>query len=389
MGTFGGRIRQVRTLSAWLALATLVAAAEATARDSGMAAAATGGIAKAPAAKAPADKSPDRPAATAAQGAAARGLASSAGGAGDARERVNPDAWAADEIVRAQALCAQVLERIEAVVMPLEPIKDGECGTPAPVLLFTVGRNPEVVVSPPPTLTCDMVAALADWLEQDLQPAARRLLGAPVIKIEAMSSYSCRNAYGRRMSRLSEHGRANALDIRRFVTASLHADVLEGWGPTERDIRAAQVAAEKAAAEAAAKLAANQPKGGAEPASGNPPPGAPVAAPATAAHPALAGQRLDTLVEALAAPVAKGTVRAATSGMGFGFSAPSRLNGPKPRDAAPAAPEKIDARALFLRGAHQSACRRFGTVLGPEANEAHRNHLHIDLAVRATSSYCE
>ena len=34
-----------------------------------------------------------------------------------------------------------------------------------------------------------------------------------------MSSYSCRNAYGRAEGRLSEHGKVNALDIAGFVTA--------------------------------------------------------------------------------------------------------------------------------------------------------------------------
>ncbi|HMP56272.1 MAG TPA: extensin family protein, partial [Novosphingobium sp.] len=33
----------------------------------------------------------------------------------------------------------------------------------------------------------------------------------------------------------------------------------------------------------------------------------------------------------------------------------------------------------FLRVVHQSACKRFGTVLGPDYNAAHRDHLHIEL----------
>ena len=32
----------------------------------------------------------------------------------------------------------------------------------------------------------------------------------------------------------------------------------------------------------------------------------------------------------------------------------------------------------FLRVVHASACRRFGTVLGPEYNEAHQNHFHLE-----------
>lgn len=32
----------------------------------------------------------------------------------------------------------------------------------------------------------------------------------------------------------------------------------------------------------------------------------------------------------------------------------------------------------FLRDVHKSACRYFGTVLGPEYNAAHANHFHLD-----------
>lgn len=39
----------------------------------------------------------------------------------------------------------------------------------------------------------------------------------------------------------------------------------------------------------------------------------------------------------------------------------------------------------FLRTVHDSACKRFGTVLGPDYNAAHRNHLHLELG---GSAYC-
>lgn len=39
----------------------------------------------------------------------------------------------------------------------------------------------------------------------------------------------------------------------------------------------------------------------------------------------------------------------------------------------------------FLRVIHSSACKRFGTVLGPEYNEAHRDHFHLESGGK---SYC-
>ena len=47
-----------------------------------------------------------------------------------------------------------------------------------------------------------------------------------------------------------------------------------------------------------------------------------------------------------------------------------------------------DARERqFLRLVQQSACRRFGTVLGPDYNAAHRDHLHVEGVIEG-SSYC-
>lgn len=51
-----------------------------------------------------------------------------------------------------------------------------------------------------------------------------------------------------------------------------------------------------------------------------------------------------------------------------------------------------DAKARFLRLAHDAACGTFTTVLGPEANAAHANHFHLDLSCHGkTCSYriCE
>lgn len=44
----------------------------------------------------------------------------------------------------------------------------------------------------------------------------------------------------------------------------------------------------------------------------------------------------------------------------------------------------------FLRRLHQSACNRFGTVLGPDYDSAHANHFHFDMArsMKDGSAYC-
>lgn len=47
--------------------------------------------------------------------------------------------------------------------------------------------------------------------------------------------------------------------------------------------------------------------------------------------------------------------------------------------------EGTEAERLFLRTVHRSVCRRFGTVLGPDYNAAHRDHLHIE---EGSGSFC-
>ena len=137
-----------------------------------------------------------------------------------------------------------------------------ECGTAAPMRLVSIGSNPQIAFSPPPALTCDMIAALHRWLQRDVQPLARKHLGAPVVSVATMSSYSCRNAYGRKNGRLSEHGRANALDIGAFVTAKGQTTmVVADWGPIAREIAAQAAAAQKQREAEAAAAAARQKNG--------------------------------------------------------------------------------------------------------------------------------
>jgi hypothetical protein len=296
------------------------------------------------------------------------------------------ETYAPQDIAAAKAHCAAVMQGLDAVAVPEEPIRQGNCGSAAPVQLISIGRSPQVTFNPPAIVTCDMVAALATWLKNDLQPAARRHLGSPLAKIETMSSYSCRNAYGRKRGNLSEHGRANALDIRSFVTAAqAESEVLAHWGPTTREVRA-QVAAAKAAAD---KAVAERAIASAKlPLRSTVPPGAPETTPNTGTSVAGAVGTMIGSVPGIAARLPG--IKSDTS---LSWTPPSRLGGPKPADKSTTETAKQAGnhagRTQFLREAHTSACRIFGTVLGPEANDAHKNHFHVDMAERAGGHFCE
>ena len=47
--------------------------------------------------------------------------------------------------------------------------------------------------------------------------------------------------------------------------------------------------------------------------------------------------------------------------------------------------EGTPAERKFLQVIHKSACKRFGTVLGPDYNSAHQNHFHLEATGKA---YC-
>lgn len=121
-------------------------------------------------------------------------------------------------------------------------------------------------------MTCPLARQFARWTREAMQPAAKAWLGTPVVRIESFGTYSCRPVNSRPGARLSEHGRANAVDIGAFILADgRRVTVKEGWSGSDHDVR------------------------------------------------------------------------------------------------------------RFLRNVHAAGCRRFGTVLGPDADAFHRDHLHFDM----------
>jgi hypothetical protein len=82
--------------------------------------------------------------------------------------------------------------RLEAIVLP-----DG-------------GR---IAVTPAATLRCKMASAVAEWVRTDIAPQAGGLQGR-LAALDNFDAYECRGRNRVRGAQLSEHGRANAIDIR-------------------------------------------------------------------------------------------------------------------------------------------------------------------------------
>ena len=125
--------------------------------------------------------------------------------------------WTDSQVAAAEADCAKLLAGLALEYEKLAPIKQGICGAPAPILVKSIGSDPKVAIEPPATMTCKLAAGLSTWLAKTVQPKARALVGAPVVKLHNATSYACRNRYGGETTPLSEHALANALDVSEFV----------------------------------------------------------------------------------------------------------------------------------------------------------------------------
>lgn len=90
------------------------------------------------------------------------------------------------------------LVRLEAVVLP-----DGK----------------QVAVKPAAILRCTMATAIADWARNDMAPLAEKL-GTTLNELDNFDSFECRGRNRVSGAKLSEHGRANALDIRALKFAN-------------------------------------------------------------------------------------------------------------------------------------------------------------------------
>ncbi|MBK5197466.1 MAG: extensin family protein [Methyloceanibacter sp.] len=303
--------------------------------------------------------------------------------------------WTDEEIASAKAECATALANLALDYEPLPPIKEGICGAPAPILVKSIGSDPKVVIDPPATVTCPLASGLSAWLSKTVQPEAKALLGSQVVKLHNATSYACRNRYGSATTPLSEHALANALDVSEFFLASgEHITVLDGWPRLAK--------------------------------APSPPAQSPIPSPATTGSIATVShttQPAPGVVEVTKVKVIKiemsnakinpFAVSAETNPVGAKtnpfvlVAAPPAARPPAPPpeakspapspdaaspkpDATSPEPQSLSEReGVFVKTVHDDACHTFGTVLGPEANEAHKNHFHLDMKARRRTAFCE
>ncbi|QDF36517.1 extensin family protein [Bradyrhizobium symbiodeficiens] len=77
----------------------------------------------------------------------------------------------------------------------------------------------KVTVKPAAILRCTMASAIADWLRKDMAPLATSL-GSTIGELDNFDSFECRGRNRVAGALLSEHGKANALDVRGIKMAN-------------------------------------------------------------------------------------------------------------------------------------------------------------------------
>lgn len=317
--------------------------------------------------------------------------------------------WKDPKVLAARSSCATMLEGLDLDYEQLDPIKKGLCGAPAPIRVKSIGKDPAVVISPPATMTCKLAVALHAWFEDTVQPSASEL-GTSVVKIRNASSYKCRNRYGRTDTKISEHALANALDISEFVFASGRSIKLLGnWPygalrnltltpepPTPNPHRSTALStSDGAMPDTAMNDAASKER--------------PFGQTLAAARMIKANPFVRPVMETSYSPLPGEGSQQDANALARTSLATVRSNPfikplPNPGEPEAMAEAKPQAAAeeedgapnlgsrdaeTFLKILHTEACKTFETVLGPEANAAHKDHFHLDMKKRRYVKICE
>jgi hypothetical protein len=112
-------------------------------------------------------------------------------------------------------LCEEFTRADVAVATALAPMAwDNGCTAAAPVSVSAIklASGQLVALKPAAVLRCPTALVIARWVREDLAPLAEAL-GSRIEKIDVAASFGCRPRNSIFGAVMSEHGKANALDI--------------------------------------------------------------------------------------------------------------------------------------------------------------------------------
>ena len=127
--------------------------------------------------------------------------------------------------------CTAALEALGTAFEPIAPVveaRDRDCGIARPILVTEI--VPGVALEPDARMRCATARALAEWVRDDVMPAAETL-GATITAVDHGSTYICRRRNNRPTGKLSEHSFGNAVDVMGFRFAVRDAVRIEPREP--------------------------------------------------------------------------------------------------------------------------------------------------------------
>jgi len=110
--------------------------------------------------------------------------------------------------------CYERLTKIAHFVPAAAPAEAVKCAVTGLVRLDHVRMSDQtkVAVVPPATLRCDAAEAFAQWIRNDLGPAVAQSAGQ-LLALSEVGTFECRGRIGVISAKLSEHAKANAIDL--------------------------------------------------------------------------------------------------------------------------------------------------------------------------------
>ena len=121
--------------------------------------------------------------------------------------------------------CREVLERSDVLFTVLEVAGEGACLREDRIMLESAPLSPSDAA-----MTCPVAVGLTMWIEKDVRPMVRDILGSELSHVEQLGTYNCRRIGGAQSGRWSEHATGNAIDISAFVLEDgRRVSVLQDW----------------------------------------------------------------------------------------------------------------------------------------------------------------
>ncbi len=118
-------------------------------------------------------------------------------------------------VLRPGGNCSRTLASLGVAAVSVDPIRAGSCGIAAPVEVASLDGG-AVKLSAKAVVNCDVASTVASFMEDTVEPLARRKLGGEVTEIRVAATYACRPRNNVKGAKLSEHAKGNAIDISAF-----------------------------------------------------------------------------------------------------------------------------------------------------------------------------